>query len=152
MSPAQPGSPAARILKAVPPLARLIASEVRRAGADLQLTLPQFSALRLLADHDCSVGEMARTLHVALPTVTQIVDGLVSKGLAQRSSVEQDRRQVWLRITDEGRRVMHECRRAVEAFLADALASSPKERQDTIASEIERLLAMVREASAAQRL
>jgi DNA-binding MarR family transcriptional regulator len=143
---------ALRILTVLPPMARALASEVRKAGADDQLTLAQFSALRLLADHGCSVGEMARTLHVTMPTATQLVDGLAGKGLATRVNDEQDRRQVRLAITDAGRRVLERCLRAVEAYLAEALLSWPEERQRQVAGELEELLALVRAAAEAQRV
>ncbi len=142
-------SPEARVLRVVPPLSRFLATELRKARADVQLTLAQFSALRLLADHSCSMGEAARTLRITMPTATQLLDGLVSKSLVTRATGDQDRRQVRLEITQEGRRALDQCRSALESFLASALARLPVEQRESLAADLEQLLLAVREAAEA---
>ncbi len=144
--------PARRILAALPAVTRALALEVQRAGAAVQLTLAQFSSLRLLARRDCSVTELAQTLNVTLPTATRIVDALVNKGLAERFSNRLDRRHVLLRITSDGRQVENHCRLKVESYLADLLDSWPQERQRELAQALEEMLAASKVARDLQRV
>ena len=134
-----------RILAAVLTIARALAAEVRLAGASAQLNMAQFSTLHLLSQRDLSVSELARTLRVAMPTVTQSVDTLTSKGLVERYPDERDRRQVWLRVTPQGRRLLLECRRSAEGYLARLLASWPQERPEKLAKALESLARSVEE-------
>ena len=134
-----------RIVPALLTTARALAAEVRQAGASAQLNMAQFSILHLLTQRDLSVSELARTLRVAMPTVTQSLDSLTSKGLVERYTDERDRRQVWLRITPQGRRLLLECRRSAEGYLARLLASWPHERQEKLAKALESLARSVEE-------
>lgn len=144
--------PASRILAVLPAINRALALEVRRAGFAVQLTMAQFSALRLLANLDCSVTEIARTLNVALPTATRNVDALVNKGLAERLARQIDRRHVIIRITCKGRQVEGHCRGQVEAYLANLLSEWPRERQDELARALEQVLALSKEPREAEKV
>ena len=144
------GDPTPRIVDALPALTRLLAAEVRKAGAEAQLTMPQFSVLRLLSERTYCVGELARTMHVSMPTVTQSVDGLVGKGLAERHPDEQDRRQVRVGVTTAGRSVLKRCRSDLETYWEAALASWPSQRRQDVASALEELLASAEEARTAR--
>ena len=139
-------SPEAQLLRTLPAIARAIAAEVRRTGGDVQLTMPQFSALRLLAGRDCSVSDIATTLHVATPTVTQNIDGMVSKELVKRYRDDRDRRLVLVRITKKGRSALAKATRSVEAYLGDLLTSVPKERQVALAQAAQEILDLVKVA------
>ena len=69
----------------------------------------QLRALCALYDGDRTAGELARVVVISLPSLTQLVDGLVDRGLVVRHSDPTDRRKVWLSITDRGREM--ECAR-----------------------------------------
>lgn len=140
-----PQSPAHRVLRALPTVARTLAAVVRESGGELDLSMAQLSTLRLLADHDCPAGEVARRLRVSMPTVTTVADGLVGKGLVRRFTPDEDRRQVRLQITPSGNAVLERCLRAVEARLEEALAPLPPEQRQRLAEAAEQLLAVFRE-------
>ena len=146
MGSKQPSSPEGRIANSLFALVRAMGAGIRRAGASVQLTVPQFSTLRLLDDGELSVGELARTMRVAMPTVTQRADSLVGKGLVERYADEKDRRQVKLRITAEGRKQLRECHRAVEAYLSQLLSPWTQQRQDWLVSALEEIQGLVMEA------
>ena len=139
-------TPERRIVTSLFTVVRAMASEIRRAGAALQLTVAQFSTLRMLDEGDLAVGELARTLRVAMPTVTQSVDSLAGKGLVERYSDEKDRRQVKLRITPEGQTLLGGCRRAVEAYVAQILSSWPERQREELAAALEEVVVLVGEA------
>lgn len=136
-----------RILTALFAVVRSVAAEIRRAGAGTQLTVPQFFTLRLLAGSEMTVTELARSLHVSMPTVTQSTDSLVGKGLVERYTDERDRRQVKLRITTLGLSLLAECRRPVDAHFARLLSTLPKARHVELAQALEALGARVEEGS-----
>ncbi len=50
-------------------------------------------------------SELARRFHVANPTMTRIVDELVKKGLVERQPDVEDRRRIFLELTEHGREV-----------------------------------------------
>ncbi len=139
-----------RILTALFALVRATAAEIRRAGATTQLTVPQFFTLRLLAASELTVTELARSLHVSMPTVTQSADSLVAKGLVERYTDDRDRRQVKMRITAQGLALMEKCRRPVDAYFARLLSALPEERHRELAEALEAVNARVEEGSPAR--
>jgi len=71
---------------------------------DSDLTGPQYYVLQTLANEgDKTSSYFASVLNVTLPSVTNLSNKLVSKGLIERVTSEADRRQVYLRITERGR-------------------------------------------------
>jgi DNA-binding MarR family transcriptional regulator len=79
----------------------------------LGLRPPSFGALRAL-DRPRTMSQMADLLHCDNSNVTGIVDGLEERGLATRTSSEDDRRVKLIALTAEGRRVRARLTRAVE--------------------------------------
>ena len=67
-------------------------------------------------------SSMADRLDVRRPSITAVVDVLVSKGLVVRSHGENDRRQVTHGITAEGRSVLAAADVAVETRLGKIAA------------------------------
>jgi DNA-binding MarR family transcriptional regulator len=54
------------------------------------------------ADH-CTIGMIAQNMHVQMPTASGIVTRLVRAGYAKRCACPDDRRQVFVELTDKGR-------------------------------------------------
>lgn len=127
-------------------IARALAAEIRRVGASVQLTVSQFATLELLNGGDMSVGELAKTLHVAMPTVTQSTDSLVGKGLVERYADERDRRHVRLRITDGGKALLRECHDALEEYVGQALTGWREDRKEQFATQLDIVREMVLQA------
>ena len=80
-----------------------LAKRVERVLAEADLTAPQYRLLSLLEHGGATATYAAERLAVSPPSVTAIVDGMVTKGFVQRASVAEDRRRVELAITDQGR-------------------------------------------------
>ncbi len=91
-----PGS--ARSAAAVRAAARL-AKVSGSALADADLTLPQYRVLVFLVARGRPATHVAALLGVTPSTVTSVVDGLVARGLVERSSDPVDRRRVVLSLT-----------------------------------------------------
>jgi DNA-binding MarR family transcriptional regulator len=128
---------------------------------ELNLTMPQLKVLVTLEQTGASAGqELARRTGAALPTLTGIVDRLVTAGLVQRREDPRDRRVRLVELTPKGtetlRRLISDGEERVRGLLrrldlpglqivAQAhellLGAAEQELADELASGVERLAA-----------
>ena|ERR1700722_2642422 len=120
---------AREVLDAVPPVIWFIRREMRshRRG----LSLPQFRALSLIQRQPSgTLSAVADHLGSSLPSASRLVQGLVEKGLLERTGCAKDRRQCALAITDVGEEVLNNAWAATQDRLSDELQKlSPSQRQ-----------------------
>jgi DNA-binding MarR family transcriptional regulator len=88
-------------------IARLMPNIIRGVQLDFFLTkgVTQTQFLVLMAIHAerrCAMGQLARTLHVRMPTATGIIDRLVRMGHVRRFPHPEDRRHVLIALTAKG--------------------------------------------------
>lgn len=99
------------------------ADRLRRQGEALlaphAVTLQQFNVLRILRgarpDGLCTLA-IAQRMIEQTPGITRLIDRLEKKGLVRRVRSEEDRRQVWCRITPAGERLLARLDDPVEQF------------------------------------
>jgi long-chain acyl-CoA synthetase len=91
--------------------------EVCLASQDLSLS--QYRTLLFLAEGSAAASALADRLAVTRPSVTAVVDGLVSRGLVERKPETADRRRVTHVLTAEGRRVLAAADAAAHARLSE---------------------------------
>lgn len=73
---------------------------------ELNLTYSQFIAMIILWDHgDQTVGELGRRLYLQSNTLTPMLKRLETLGYIKRARDTADERQVWVSLTDAGRRL-----------------------------------------------
>jgi len=118
---------------------------VNRALAPWGLSNEQYNALRILR----GAGEAGRpTLDLSTrlisrsPNITRLLDKLITKGLARRDRDAEDRRQAVVRITPQGKEVLEQCDRAVDAVLGKFPALRPAEMKIAV-SVLDQLRAAV---------
>jgi DNA-binding MarR family transcriptional regulator len=112
--------------------------ELRRSGQTIEMS--QWATLRRIGRTPCTMSELARYKGVGLPTISKSVDMLVRRGWVERWVDKSDRRQTLVRLTTAGRRILTDCRRALEVFLDERLAAlSAADRK-----ELDHSLQMVR--------
>jgi DNA-binding MarR family transcriptional regulator len=89
---------------------------------ELELTLPQAQAIRLLRREEMTTTAMATALGISAPAVTQLADRLSAKALIERHPSSRDRRSVVITLTVEGRAAVDSLRlrrnRVFEELLA----------------------------------
>ncbi len=95
-----------------------LAKQVELALAPLDLSLAQYRVLGLLAAGPSQASAVADRLAVRPPSVTALVDGLVARGLVDRTAVAEDRRRVSLTVTAAGRALMAAADEAADDRLA----------------------------------
>jgi long-chain acyl-CoA synthetase len=102
-----------------------LAKRVEFALAQVDLTLPQYRVLGILAEGSAAASGLAGRLAVRPSSVTAIIDGLVARGLVDRKHEEDDRRRIALRLTDEGERIVAEADLTVDAYLESIATHLP---------------------------
>ncbi len=98
-----------------------ISRRVRYEGAG-PLAPHQSSVMARIDEQPRTPGELADLERVSAPTMTRTVASLVASGWVDRTPDAQDRRQVNLTLTPEGRQLLADTRRRRDAWMAVRLA------------------------------
>ena len=101
-----------------------------RAQGDSFLSATQLAALGAVSRHGVlTPGELAEHERVQPPSMTRVIARLEEMQLLTRSPHPTDRRQVVLRLTPEGEKLLKEERRRKEAWLAQRLGELTAEER-----------------------
>ena len=101
---------------------RLMLEHHQRQAVEMAMTLPQVQALRLLMGGPRSTGDLAASLRISAPAVTQLTDRLTRKQLIQRQAADGDRRSVMIALTERGRQAVESFRERRHTVISGALA------------------------------
>jgi long-chain acyl-CoA synthetase len=110
-------------------VAAWLSKRVEVALGTVDLTLPQFRVLGILAEGSSAASGLADRLAVRRPSITALIDGLVARGLVDRRQEEDDRRKVALRLTKDGERILEEADRAVDEYIASLAGFLPTKEE-----------------------
>jgi long-chain acyl-CoA synthetase len=113
-------------------VAAWLSKRVEVALALMDLTLPQYRVMGILAEGSAAASGLADRLAVRPPSITAIIDGLEARGLVDRKHDDVDRRRIAVRLTAEGKRVYEDADRSVNAHLSDIAACLPS-KDETMA-------------------
>lgn len=133
--PLPPGVPASQPVEIANRLNSAAIHLLRRIsrddGAD-GVTGARLSALSVLVfGGPLTIGQLAGRERVAAPTITRIVDALVRGGLAERQTVEGDRRQSRIAATPTGRDLLERGRaRRIRNLAAELGTLEPDQLRD----------------------
>lgn len=113
---------ARQVLDTIPLVMRTIRAEFRDQRSN-DLSVPQFRALAYINSNDgSSLSSLANHIGLTLPSMSKLVDGLVSRGLVARDEYLEDRRRICLRITLQGKSELETVHDQTEAFLSDKMS------------------------------
>jgi long-chain acyl-CoA synthetase len=113
-------------------VAAWLAKRVEVALAQVELTLPQYRVLGILAEGTAAASGLADRLAVRRPSITALIDGLVARGLVDRRQEDADRRRVELRLTPEGTSTLARADVAVDEYLV-AIAGHLPDKDEAMA-------------------
>jgi long-chain acyl-CoA synthetase len=102
-----------------------LSKRIELALAQMDLTLPQYRVLGILAEGAAAASALAERLVVRPSSVTAIIDGLVARGLVDRRHEEGDRRRIALRLTEEGARIIALADATLDDYLSSIAACLP---------------------------
>lgn len=110
--------------------------------AEFDLSMPQFNILRILrgAKSSISVNTIKDRMVEKSPNTTRLMDKLIEKGLIERVRCNEDRRVVYVEITDQGLNLLAEIDKKFNTNSFTQLNLTNEE-----AEELSRLLDKVRE-------
>ena len=111
------GTAAPHVLGTYGRVAAWLSKRVEMALAQVELTLPQYRVLGILAEGTAAASGLADRLAVRRPSITALIDGLVARGLVDRRQEDADRRRISLRLTPEGASTLAHADAVVDEYL-----------------------------------
>jgi DNA-binding MarR family transcriptional regulator len=101
-----------------------------RQHAPVGVTQSQLSALAtIVVEQRITLSGLAEAERVQPPSITRVVDTLVSQGYATRTQSDEDRRVGWVEPTAAGRALIEAVRRQRDAYLAQRIRTlTPDDR------------------------
>ncbi len=136
---ASPDECAGHVLEVVPTIMHAIRAEMRGHRAP-ELSVAQFRMLTFLSRHEgASLSDVADHMGLTLPSMSKMMDGLVTRGLVARQEDPHDRRRVTLALTAEGRKTFDRSRKATQACMSGWLSALSEPERETVISAMEAL-------------
>src|ERR1700722_10472005 len=105
------------------------------------LTGAQFAVLKNVADGTAdTAADLCRTMHYDTGSMTRMLDRLEEKSVLRRERCTQDRRVVYLRLTDTGNELLPQLRTAAIHMLARHLAGFSPAEVDSLKQFLVRMI------------
>ena len=120
---------------------KLMLDHHRRQADELDLTMPQAQALKILRLGPLCTGDLAVRLRISAPAVTQLTDRLTRKQLIERRAVDGDRRSVLVALTGRGRRAVDRFRERRNTIFGGAMAELDSEDRTSVALALSKVVA-----------
>ena len=115
-------SAARQVLEAVPLVMRTIRAQLR-SHRRADISVPKFRAMSYIDRNEgASLSDLASNIGLTLPSMSKLVDGLVSRKLVTRVSDALDRRRICLALTPLGREELKAAYVFTEQYLAAQMA------------------------------
>jgi DNA-binding MarR family transcriptional regulator len=119
--PVTPELCAREILDVTPIIMQALRVQIRAQRHD-DLSVPQFRTLAFLSRHPgSSLSAAAEFIGLTLPTMSVLIEGLVQRGIVNRTPDKLDRRRVLLTLTPEGERQHKQALEGAAAWLVEVL-------------------------------
>ncbi|MBV8049449.1 MAG: MarR family transcriptional regulator [Paludibacterium sp.] len=136
-TPREPFLPLIRLLaQTYQTFEQFSAHHVRQMG----LTPPQFDVVATLGNtRGMSCKDLSEKTLITKGTLTGVVDRLCDKGIVQRTTLEHDRRSVFVALTARGEALFEEAFPAHLQHMRQAFAAFDPKDYDRCAAELKRL-------------
>ena len=123
------------VLRTLPRMFKTIKHGLRSGEGELAHTdmgEQQMWVLYMLNRGPQLTSELARKFNVAMPTMTRTVDSLVHKGYVERQPDAEDRRKIYLRLTEAGAQVAATAHSGFRSGVSRFLAPLSEQQLDEI--------------------
>ena len=132
------------VLIALRRIVRAIDIHSRQLASKVKLTMPQLVALKeIVRNGEMPIGCLAKRINLSNATVTGIADRLESRGLIERRRSETDRRQVLVRLTDDGKVTVKNLPPLLQERFINAFTRLKGWEQAQLLASLERIAAMM---------
>jgi len=133
-----------KILMDLRRITRAIDLNSKKLSSETSLTAPQVVSLIAVYHHGVlTLAEIAEQVHLSSSTMVGIIDRLEAKNLVIRERSKTDRRQVLIRITDEGQKMAKKSPLPLQEELIKSLSKLPEAQQRNLAKALELLVKML---------
>jgi len=127
-----PDECAQEVLDVVPLAMRVIRKKLREHGTQL-LSVPQFRTLLFISRNEgASLSEVADHIGLTLPSMSALVDGLVTRNFVTRRTHRDDRRRIDLALTQQGETTLRSAWNATQDYLKGRFDRLPETERVTI--------------------
>lgn len=107
---------------------------------EIDLSPAHFHILLTLTDKgDMAASELGKTLNICKSNVTPLVQKLIDKGLVQRITNENDRRYIYISITESGEKFLARHKELVIEHLQKKICSLKEEELEVLAESLQKL-------------
>jgi DNA-binding MarR family transcriptional regulator len=132
------------VLSALRKILRTTEQNNRQLMRETGLTPSQFVFMQLLEEGgEQTAGQLAARLGITQATATGIIHRLEELGMVRRRRGEKDRRQVWLSLTEEGRKALETAPDGIHARFLESFAALEDWEQLMLIAALERVAAML---------
>lgn len=133
-----------KILKNLRKIIRAVDLDSKKLSTESNLTSPQILTLSAIAQNgSMTLAEIAAAIHLSPSTMVGIIDRLETKNLVIRERSKQDRRQVFIKITAEGKKVAKKAPTPLQDKLVDKLNTLSENQQKNLVKGLEQLVEML---------
>jgi DNA-binding MarR family transcriptional regulator len=133
-----------RILHAIRKIIRAVDLDSRQLAAQHKITTPQLLSLMAMVEKQPTTSiELAKRMHVDASTLVGIMDRLEAKGLIKRERDAEDRRKIWIRVTEAGQTLVAKTPFPLQYSLDRALKQLSSKERTQIADSLDRLVELV---------
>jgi len=137
----------AYVLSTLRQIIRAIDIHSRQLSKEYGLTGPQLIVISEIGQYGTmTIGELARRISLSQATVTTILDRLELKNLAERTRDKQDKRRVYVDITDKARTILETHPNFLQEAFVRRFNALEEWEQTLILSSIQRISAMMNTA------
>jgi DNA-binding MarR family transcriptional regulator len=118
-----------------------MAMALDRELVDFDISHDQLTSLMLIArTNGATAAELSREISCDTSSMTRMIDRLEAKGMVKRSRSEDDRRIIWIAITDTGRALADRLPEALVRVTNRHLAGFSAEEVESLRSMLRRML------------
>ena len=134
----------AYVLSTLRQIIRAMDIHSRQLSKKYGLTGPQLIVISEIGQYGTmTIGELARRVSLSQATVTTILDRLELKELAERTRDRQDKRRVYVEITDKARTILDSHPNFLQEAFVQRFNALEEWEQTLILSSIQRISAMM---------
>lgn len=134
------------ILLALRRIIRRVSLHSKQLARSSGLTLPQVVCLKILAarpDMEATIAGIGREARLSSATVTGIADRLERSGYVERVRGTEDRRRVYLRLTEAGRVKVGTLPTPLQESFVQRFGALPRAERETMLASLERIVALM---------
>lgn len=133
-----------RILQSLRKIIRSVDLHSRKLSIQHDITAPQLITLLVVVEHGpLTIASISGEVHLSPSTLVGIIDRLEAKNYVVRERSAEDRRQVLISITEEGRAFAKQAPSPLQETLAEALNELNPLEQATISLSLERVVELM---------